>query len=209
MSQQINLLNPALLTPKEWLDARMMVIYTLGVLGLVMLVYAGLSYDVSRLEQQQQQLADELAGLSSELEQELAQQQVPKLDESVLQQIRLAEKRLVDSKRVLDFLRDKTFARGEGMSGYLEALARQRTEGVWLTGVEIDQPRELLEIKASALREQRIPVFIQNLSQQPVMAGKYFAQLTMDRNVEQEGAFSRLDFRLKSVEKDDTVAGEH
>lgn len=177
MSQQINLLNPALLTSKAWLDIRMMAIL-MGVTALLMiLAYGWNSYRVTQLMHEQQVVTQALANLKQQLELSI-QKNVPLLPSKVLQQnIVKAKVALKENQQVQTFLKAGYFGNAQGYSGYMTAFARQDIKGLWLTHFSIDDT--VITIRGRALSQHLIPKFIAGLGHEPVLIGRNFSSLEM------------------------------
>lgn len=74
-------------------------------------------------------------------------------------------------------LQDSAAARRDGFVPALTALARARTEGVWLTAVDLDAERKHVTLQGKALDATRVPALLDALARQPTFAGTVFAQL--------------------------------
>ncbi|HEX2199715.1 MAG TPA: PilN domain-containing protein [Burkholderiales bacterium] len=75
----------------------------------------------------------------------------------------------------------------EGFSAYLAALARRTTQGVWLTGIDIDGS---LVIKGRALDGERVPAYIRQLNREETFAGRTVSELRMSARPEDALEFS-------------------
>ncbi len=75
----------------------------------------------------------------------------------------------------------------EGFSAYLAALARRTTQGVWLTGIDIDGS---LVIKGRALDGERVPAYIRQLNREEAFAGRTVSELRMSARPEDALEFS-------------------
>lgn len=212
MSQQINLLNPELLTRRDWLDARR-IAQLAGAMVLVMLVaYGWTSYRVNRMGQEHQSVSAELASLKHELDQALLQHQPRPPSKRLQEEVAMAEAALADRQRVLAFLQGGGLGKAQGFSGYMEAFARQRVQGLWLTGFSIDDSVSQIRISGRALRPDLVPQYIAGLGRETILSGREFAALDMGvvESVAATGsaaaqpmpaAQSIVQFRLQSLEK--------
>ena len=99
-------------------------------------------------------------------------------------------------------------AGGAGFSAHLEGLARQRVEGLWLTGLRLGAGGREVVIRGSALDAALVPLLVQRLGAEPAFAGMRFAALTIDRA---DGAAGQVDFvlrtRIAGDEETDTHGG--
>jgi len=180
MSQQINLLNPTLLTSKEWVNARMMAILAGITIMLMAADYGWTRYRVTQLADQQQAVTQSLASLKQQLD--LARQQnAPRAPSPALQDdITLAEMTLKEHQQVLTFLQSGYFGNAQGFSGYMTAFARQSMKGLWLTDFSIDDSVSKIKISGRALRSDLVAQYISGLRQESILRGRDFSGLEMN-----------------------------
>ncbi len=180
MSQQINLLNPALLTSKEWLNARMMVLLPGVTVMLMVAAYGWTSYRVTQLAHEQQALTQELAQLKQQLDISI-QQHAPRAPSLALQDnVAMAEATLKEHQQVQAFLQGGDFGNAQGFSSYMTAFARQSMKGLWLTDFSIDDSVSRIRISGRALSPALVPQYISGLGQEPILKGREFAALEMN-----------------------------
>lgn len=177
MTQQINLYNPIFLAQKKYFSAAAM-LQALGAVlaGMLLLEVmavrqtAGLERllaDVTREAAQQREQLLSLArqysdqGTSKKLEEDIAQ----------------AEEQLRKRRELLGEMTSSIGGTVNGFSGYLTALARQRTQGVWLTGIEISGKSNDLVIRGRALNSDLVPAYVRSLSRDPAFAGRTLSSL--------------------------------
>jgi hypothetical protein len=172
MSQQINLFNPAFEQKKQLFTAATMALAVgVLVLGLAgMGVYARLRVaslqreadaGAARLEQVQKRLA----GVSAEF---APRQKDPQLAAELLD----AEAQLGGLRRVSGIIAHGDLGNTQGFAEYFRALARQRVEGLWLTGVNIGAAGQDLGVRGRALDPALVPGFLGRLRNEQVMQGK-------------------------------------
>jgi Tfp pilus assembly protein PilN len=70
-----------------------------------------------------------------------------------------------------------------GFVGPLQAFGRTTTEGVWLTGLTLDNRRGSMVVEGHALDASRIPALLQTLRAEPYFAGTAFAAIEMTAGV--------------------------
>lgn len=179
MSQQINLLNPALLTVKEWVDARVMAVFSGILVLLLLLMYVWSNHRVNQLKIEQQALSSQLTSLKQEVDISVLQHKPRQPSEALLAEIKSAEVSLEDKRRILDFLRGGGFGRTEGFSSYMEAFARQTVKGVWLTGFAIDDAANQIKLSGRAIKAELVPQYIAGLAREAALKGREFAALKM------------------------------
>ncbi len=84
-------------------------------------------------------------------------------------------------ERVAARLSGGTLARTEGFSATLTALAQASTEGVWLTGITLENTTDQFALEGKALDATRVPLLLAALKRQPRFAGTEFAKLDLAR----------------------------
>lgn len=195
MNQQINLYQPQFRPRRVAWPAEH---FLLAALALA-LALAGL-YAVER--QQLERVRDELARARAQLIQWDArvgalQAQHERADEpgqvERVRALRAALRARRDMLRYLERLQPQSGAR---LSGYLEALARQHQQGMWLTDIRILAGGEHLHLSGSALRPRVVPDFLRALSAESPYAGRSFSSMLVSRPPDDE---RRIDFVLSTI----------
>ena len=85
-----------------------------------------------------------------------------------------------------------------GFAAALRAFGNTSTEGVWLTGLNLDNRRGSLVLEGRALDASRVPAYLQTLSAEPYFAGTSFAaiELTAGSETSALAADRVLKFRI-------------
>ncbi len=180
MSQQINLFSPSLRPPRLLLTASRLALM-LGVLAAAMLGYQ------SYLAYQAQQ--DEIVLQQASAHQKEVQDQMLKLGKTSVQErsqaleqsIAQAESELKLRQALLERLKGGGLGNTKGFSDYMTALARQRTEGVWITGLAVTAGGGEFTIQGGVSRPEILPAYIRRLSRENVLRGKQIGDLWMQR----------------------------
>lgn len=194
MAQQINLYQAAF-RPQRWTFATLLPLGAAAGLILLLLFYVLMRWqtvplraELARL-QQQQATSTQRAG-------ELSKQFTVKVKDTQLEQeiVRLQAELESKRKTVQASTTDVT-GNIKGLSPYMEGLARQRPQGLWLSGVTLGAGGTSIDITGSTLAPELVPAYIQRLAGEAVFAGVQFRTLTMER-VETDGA--HIDFTLRT-----------
>ncbi len=174
MSQQINLFNPSLRPQKDAFSSAAMV-RGLGSLLLLLCLIA------AYLFQQTQKLDTERADWTRRADDARAamlqatQQFPPRQPSTMLQaEIRNTEEKIQSRDRVFDVLKSGVVGQSEGFSSLMEAFARQRIDGLWLTGISMNGAGDQMRISGNALAAELIPQYITRLSNEPALRGRHF-----------------------------------
>ncbi len=179
--QQINLYQDEFRPRREVLSARQ-VATGLGILlGLLVLLSAWQGWRNDRL-------AEEVAALRRTVETEEARVaelrrtvEARKPDPALAAEVDRLAQRVEVKRRVLTVLTGRTFGNTTGFVPQLAGLARQRIEGLWLTGLRLHAGGTRLDMEGNALRPELVPRYLQRLANEPVFAGTAFETFRLDR----------------------------
>ncbi len=164
--QQINLLNPQLLTPQVAFSSRTIAWMLLAVVSLGFAIYFWVIAGAQGVQSQMDQAQSTRDALQARLD-ALDQPSEDGLTEADkrAQAIASAKQRVAQLHRLQAAL---GAVRGEaGFSAKLRALANEGLPGVWLTEIEFGQTGFHLE--GRALQPARIPDYLAVLSRQPAL----------------------------------------
>lgn len=197
MRQQVNLYQPIFRREQRVFSARaMLASVAIVCLGFV-LVYGyarwqmhGLQAELTRLQGQRQAAAERLVALEGV---------IPARGKSQLLEAEITrlKRELERKRRVAAALEGNVLGNTSGFSSYLAGLARQRVDGLWLTGVHVSRGGRHLTISGRALAPERVPVLVQRLARESAFAGLHFNTLKMERTREGRDA---IEFVLGSVD---------
>jgi hypothetical protein len=172
MSQQINLFNPLFEHKKQRFTAGTMALAA-GVLALglaAMGVFASLR--VASLQREADAGAVKLAQAQKRLAGVSAEFAPRKQDPGLAGQLADAESQLAALRHVSDIIKRGDVGNTQGYAEYFRALARQRVEGLWLTGVSIGGAGQDIGVRGRALDPALVPGFLGRLRNEQVMQGK-------------------------------------
>jgi hypothetical protein len=179
MSQQINLYNPLFLKQEKHFSAR-----TIGqALGLIVLglgavyVYAlvqtraaeSLARDTgNQVSAQREQFTTLTAKFSPEGRNKALEAEVARLDAEVKAR-----------QALLAVLGTGELGNTAGFSEFLAALGRQAVPGVWLTGLNIGESGNDLQVHGRALRPDLVPAYLKALNNEPMMRGRSVTEMKL------------------------------
>lgn len=181
MSQQINLFNPALLKQEPVFTAVTMA----RALGLLLVGVAALGlygrHSLNETQQQANATAEVLNGrklrLATAQSQFAPRARNPEFERRILE----GEARVLALRDVAGVFQRGDFGNTGGYAAYLAALARQGGGDLWLTGVSITGAGKQIGLRGRALAPELVPAFIGRLTHEPVMQGKSFGSLRIER----------------------------
>jgi hypothetical protein len=180
MSQQINLYHPGLRPAQRPLTAARLVLGVI-VLGMVLAGY----YAFVEFQVHQSGLA--LAEANSESK--ALQERILKIGgtagqagaRSIEESIARAEAELKIREAVLKRLSGGDLGSTLGFSPYLTALARQRVEGVWITGLTVAGDSGDFTLQGGVSRPESLLEYIRKLSREDVLKGRQIGDFRMLR----------------------------
>lgn len=172
MSQQINLFNPEFLQQKKIFTATTMAL-ALGVLvtGLLGLGIAA-KLRADSLQAQADSGAAQLDKTQKRLDSVSAEFVPRKEDPRLAEELSIAQNELVGLKEVADVIERGELGDTQGYAEYFRALARQSSEGLWLTGVSIAGAGLEIGVRGRAMDPAMVPGFLGRLRNERVMQGK-------------------------------------
>lgn len=183
MAQQINLFNPALRPKREWVTAANMLM-AMAAIAVVMLLYGTV---VVRDSRQAQLRADTAAaGVKGLRDQLVTEAAVLKRgpDKALGDEIARLEAALNVRQQIIARFQGVGIGNKEGFSRYLEAFARQRTPGVWLTGMSLSGADGDIFIRGRAQSADLLPAFVVALNREEALRGKAVRELQLEERTE-------------------------
>jgi hypothetical protein len=196
--QQINLYQSELRTTQKMLSASK----ALGYMGFLLVILAFMSFAqwwqqsnqqqrLVKIKQTKQQILKQIEVVSSEL--------AATSDDSEFKKILVTkEKELKNKKLVLTVLAGQKFGNTHGFAEQFTGLSRQHIEGLWLTYLDIHAGGSKLNLQGSTFVPESVPLYLQNLSNEPSFKGVEFKTFLMERN---KGS-TRVDFDIRSTQKE-------
>jgi len=192
--QQINLYQPIFRRERRVFSAVAIAQAGALVLAGLGLMYAYARLQLAHLEGERARLERQVAERAARIER-LAQQYPPrKRDEALARRVAQLERELAAKRRVVAGLESGAFGNTEGLSPYLEALARRRVPGLWLRTVAVGEGGSALLLEGSALKAELVPRLVRALGAEVAYTGRTFERLVIERPQE---APRRVDFVLR------------
>ena len=183
MAQQINLFNPALRPKREWVTAANMLMAMVAI-AVVMLLYGTVVVrDSTRAQLRADTAAAGVKGLRDQLVTEAAVlKRGP--DKALGDEIARLEAALNVRQQIIARYQGTGIGNTEGFSRYLEAFARQRTPGVWLTGMTLSGAGGDIFIRGRAQSADLLPAFVVALNREEALRGKAVRELQLEERTE-------------------------
>lgn len=202
--QQINLYTEEFRPKRVLLTLDQIVL--LGVVVIVILFGTNLLAD-RMLASRQAELATKQQKLETLRKQvERMQQRAGQLvlDESLVAANTRLTVRLRARTDLLDMLGRVVVKRSDSFSSALVALARQRSDGLWLTRINLSASGQAMTLEGRTQQGESVPQYLQKLRDEPAFAGRAFSLFNLALNEDKEGnkQAGPLSFTLKSEAND-------
>lgn len=222
MTQQINLINTALIKKKDFLTfVNIGLVY--GVFCLLVIAWFGYAnHEVSGLSKQREAVIAELTQTQERLLQ-MAEMVKPQVQDAYLkaQVAQLEEDKELHAHILKVISQDK--AQTTSLAGYMRGLARQTMDGLWLTGFSIDHKRKAMTLSGRSLSADILPQYMKKLGKDPVFLGQSFGGLHVKLPVAAIGTMAEsaetnaettvvphfVEFELQGLETGDGQSVEH
>lgn len=179
MTQNINLYDPSLRAKREWLTAGNAAT-AVGV--CVLAVTLGGAWALHGVSTLRRPAADTSAALEA-AQQELLDlnQRVTELKPDAKLQAELRLMQLTVTQRQSAFVMLQAGGLGDetGHANALGAFARQSIQGLWLTGVVLDQQQ--VALRGRSMSPELIPTYVSRLNKEAALQGRAFRALSIER----------------------------
>lgn len=178
MSQQINLVLPALRPRFNWLGLPVVAGAALAGLFLIIVLSTLGAAQVASLKAQEAELASQMTPIQQQL-QAMAQSIAARRggDATLEPQIAAARLGVAQRQEVLAVIAQGDVARSGAYSGLLQGFSRQSVAGVWLHAFRfVDKD---IEIQGRLLDPALLPTYINRLNGETAFVGRHFAALDM------------------------------
>jgi len=179
--QQINLYQDAFRPRREVVTSGQVLIGLGVLLGVLVLIGVWQGWRNSQLAAEVEALRQTVAAREAradELQQSAAQRRP---DPRLVETVKRLEGRVEIKRQVLTVLSGRSFGNTDGFVPQLTGLARQRIEGLWLTGLRLYDGGTRLDMTGNALRPELVPRYLQRLANEDIFAGTVFQTFRLDR----------------------------
>jgi hypothetical protein len=179
MSQQINLYNPIFLKQEKHFSARTiaqalgLIVAGLGAFYAYALVQTLAAERVAGQQREQVALQrDQLIKLGPKFSPEGR-------SKALESEVARLEGEVKTRSSVLAAFSAGELGNTKGFSEFLAALGRQAVPGVWLTGLNIGESGNELQVSGRALRPELVPAYLKALNGEPMMRGRQVTEMKL------------------------------
>jgi hypothetical protein len=187
MSRQINLYSAEFRRQRLPFSASWIVLGFMGSAVLASGYYAIVTQPLPEMRARRTESGAQLKALREELV-VVAKAVKKPANKELEDQVARAEAQLKARQELVVRLQGGEIGNREGYSKYLLGLARQRIDGVWLTGIDISGPADDFSVRGRAQRASQISDYIKLLGKEEGFRGKPIGTLSMsEREIELAG----------------------
>lgn len=179
MSQQINLLNHALIKKKDLLTSNNILITAVLLSGAMFGYYSYIQAEISSLAQQHNQISETLAATQEQLKQSALLHAPREADKALLAKVTQLEQKEKTQQQILKAIHLNTSNPENSYAALMLAFSKQSLDGLWLTSFNMDSNNNTLDISGRTIRSELVPEYISRLSKEPILKGKKFDMLSM------------------------------
>lgn len=182
MTQYINLFNPTLQKQRDALTARVLILLIVSSIAVVIVATFITRQHALTVERQVKSNEQLLLERRNKLV-TLAKTSGTIGDNAGKEEITRAQSALAVRNNLLTIVESGELGKTTGFSEQLKALARQTTNGLWLTEFNIKSNDEIT-IVGQALNAQLLPVYLNRLNNEEVFKGTRFATVSINKSEE-------------------------
>ena len=180
MQQQINFYRSEYRTIRQEFSSGML-LASCGAIVVAMFVGYGFSmYKALGIERELKIITDQEQAAIVRLENFQPNMSAGGGDQSWEQRLEEARRSLRDQQLVLGMVADSSLGNTQGFSHHLTSLARQDTDGLWLTHIGLSALGDKTRLEGQALRAELVPAYLQSLAEEPPFAEQRFHQFQID-----------------------------
>jgi hypothetical protein len=153
-----------------------------GVVVLAMFLgYGFVMYKLPGIERELQTVNDQEKAAIARLENLQSSLNVASGDTSWEERLEEARRSLRNQQLVLGLVQDSSLGNIQGFSHHLNSLARQDTDGLWLSYIRLSALGDNTVLEGQALRADLVPAYLQGLAEEPPFATQRFNQFQIER----------------------------
>lgn len=193
MTQNINLYDASLRTRRDWATAETAVA-AIGVCALAVALSTGwYRHDLAQVRGPAVAISAELQAFQAELTDLTQRMAEAKPDARLQAELLLAQTTLTQRHAALDLLRGGGLGNESGHAAALSAFARQSINGLWLTGLVLDNQQ--VALRGRALNPDLIPTYVTRLNKEVALQGRSFRALDIERPLQPADAAASVPAR--------------
>ncbi len=202
--QNINLLPDSYIEKKIPFSGMQVLQLNIGLFLILSLLILGQYWSLYKLQKKSVVLTISEQNAKSQLEQFISSHKKPEIDNTIQEKISTIKSTLEQNKQLNTQMSHLLSDQQQGFSVYLEALAAQHVEGIWLSAIDIADDGKRLILHGSTIEPSRVPEYLENLKQEIIFQGRVFDDISFDRDTQD----TKLVNFVLTIGKSDTKVAE-
>ncbi len=194
--QQVNLYTAEFQPRKVILPLEQLLLLTFGTIMIVFVVSLVLNQKLADAEHELAAQVEKTEKMRQRVEVLQAKTGQLQRDESLVLANERLRRQLNARKSMIDVLDSVVVKDDDGFSGVLTALARQRTEGLWLKRIKIGAAGKNMALEGMTRSADLVPAYLQNLRQEDDFVGRTFTLFKLS-SADKRNQY--LNFELRSI----------
>ncbi len=197
MRQQVNLYTAELRPRKQHLNARSALLLA-ALVVVVLLAFMGFGqWQNQQLERRAIQAERQNGQLQQAVDSMAAQVEARKPDPELEKALERVTQTISRRQRLLERVDSLANNNHSGFSSRMAALARQIPEELWLTTITLESLPARLGLRGRTRAPERVPLYLEQLGQEPIFAGQTFRDFQLNRPDENgDNAGDWVEFRV-------------
>ncbi len=182
MKQDINLYQSVFHPKRELFGSKNILLFLLILLFVLAMIWGSKAVQLSNLKSQVQEVAKRKQSLQEKVQRLETKYPESKASKDLKKRVAKLRQEKEQRLNLLDDL-DREMPKSEqGFTGYLQALARQKVDGVWIGNFQIvlDEEKYFL-LEGWTYKAQLIPKYIRKLSREESFSGIGFNKIKIQR----------------------------
>ncbi len=182
MKQDINLYQSVFHPRRDFFQSKNILLYLLVLLLVLAMIWGMKAAQLSNLKNQVQEVAKEKQRLQNRIQRLENKYPKPKVNKDLKKRVSKLRQEKKKRLNLLDNL-DKEMPRSEqGFSDYLQGLARQKVDGLWIGNFKIVLDEEAyFHLEGWTYKAQLIPKYLRNLSREDSFSRIAFDKIKVNR----------------------------
>ena len=181
MNQQINLYR-GIVDLQPDLSFRH-ILWIWGIFLMALLLWQGSLKVLERMDERKlNEMTQQQATLKKEVDDRAVRLKGTESNETLQTSVDLLTQNKVKKTEVVNFLKEKAAGDMHGFSEYLAGLSRRSMDGIWYTGIELQNSGQVVELLGKAKEAALIPLLLQALDKEPMYDKKFFTQLEVTQD---------------------------
>jgi hypothetical protein len=187
MQQQINFYRSEFIARKERFGSGMLLVFCGVVVAAMVAAFGFVTYELAAIKVELSAAKSQEQAAIQRLENFQPNAGGPTGDMSWEQQLEEAKRALRDQQLVLGMVANSSLGDIKGFSKHLTSLARQNTDGLWLSYIRLSALGDDTQLEGQALRAELVPAYLQGLALEEPFAEQRFSQLQIGRPEDENG----------------------